>query len=1050
MAVAFLSAAGGTGTGTSSAGPHTIARGALSDGCVVFLFVSWVAAVTVTTAPAGFTKDGATRQDGTTGNLDIYWKYIAVASSEPAWTITFSAAARMASAMACYSGVDTTSPLDPSTFTFQNETASANTSRETGTATTTDAATWLLWGCFDRLTSASSVNHTDATGTERVDQYGGSGTNAMHMALYDSNGSVAAAGYSKTITGYNTAIAGGFIGGIKAAAGGITSAGVATGTGTAYAAVAAVGGSTVTEVAPTSDGSSDPTYRIAQHHLDATAAGRLLAVHGQHGDGVRLRWSDDAGVTWSTVTRGSVTDGRMLSGAGTGDRPASIVVAGTVAYVVWGLNSANGDVSFRRLSDLDNAAGPNTGATQTAVASIGRLPDIALETKTDGTKRVCLSWWEETSAGTAYNSRYGWITDLTVDNPTLTTGTIVSQTGTGRYGTLVQRDDGLGFVVRGASGNLRLYTRGRDDAVSGAWTEASTNPGVSLSTIPAAVYAGKWIAALNSNEAGGTEAFVAQSWAADGTGAATDLTMTGYLYPTLSTDGTTVYLVAVRIADDVLVSRFWTSGAGWSSTDVLEVGGWGGGHLSPNAARALTNGQLRYVFPAPGDSVDQRRVLYGVRQVIAAGTNAPAGTATGTAVAETPSVAVTVNAGQPTGVGLASDASVTTAVNAEAAGATGVAFAATASTVSAVSAPAEVATGSAAGFDATVALGAQAEAGTATAAVLDAAVSLSVAAGSPTGAGLAADATAVLSVNAEAPAGVGTALNATVSTVSATNAPAEVATATGAASDATVALTVTAEAPTAAGASLDAAARFGVAAGQPAGSGSAADAQAALTANAGAAAGTGTANDATVSTSSSVNAPAEAAAGTGTAADATVALGVNAETATGAGTALDATVSTSSATSANAEAASGNGAAFAATVAIGASAEAPAGAGSVPDAAAVLGANAATATGTAAALDVAAALGASPTAAQATGTAETAYIALVVAVEAALAQGTAYNVQGPSSGLDWIVHRPDTGDVAPPSTGPVTRPTTGITTRPGTGTITRPDTGDVERPSVYA
>ncbi len=224
MAIAFLTGAGGNGTGTSSVGPHTVARGALTDGCVAVVIVSWMSATTITAGSAlttqGFTQDGATRTDGTTGLVDIYWKHIVTAGSEAAWTFSFAAAARTATAMACYSGVNTTSPLDPSTFTWTPEAAAANTSRETGNAVTTLSGTWLLWGAFDRLTTAGTAgDHTDGSGTRRAMGTIATGTNAAHCSLFDSNGSVAASTYSKTITSnLSTTIAGGFIGGLKEAA----------------------------------------------------------------------------------------------------------------------------------------------------------------------------------------------------------------------------------------------------------------------------------------------------------------------------------------------------------------------------------------------------------------------------------------------------------------------------------------------------------------------------------------------------------------------------------------------------------------------------------------------------------------------------------------------------------------------------------------------------------------------------------------------------------------------------------------------------------------
>jgi hypothetical protein len=96
-----------------------------------------------------------------------------------------------------------------------------------------------------------------------------------------------------------------------------------------------------------------------------------------------------------------------------------------------------------------------------------------------------------------------------------------------------------------------------------------------------------------------------------------DLELTGYLNPSIASDGANAWLVMVRDSDSFIVSRQFTPGSGWSTTDQVEVGDeGGGGYTWPNTLRE-TDGRLRFVFGGPHfpGSTTQRAVLSYQRSV---------------------------------------------------------------------------------------------------------------------------------------------------------------------------------------------------------------------------------------------------------------------------------------------------------------------------------------------------------------------------------------------------------------------------------------------------
>lgn len=387
---------------------------------------------------------------------------------------------------------------------------------------------------------------------------------------------------------------------------------------------------TVTEVADLNTGSSNPTYWATQKRMALTAGKRRLIVHGKHADGVQLAWRDPSG-SWSTVSRGSVTDGRILSGQGSGDINAAIAIAkdsggNEVAVVVCASPFSSGTraLELRRITDLDNPLGPQIGALVTldaGGASAGNSkPDIGMERTAGGVERLCVVWLKQTAATPTFDLKYGWLTDLTTDTLAFsTTGNLIGASTSGsRQGNLIEKPadayNGLGFASRNGTASAttaRLFQRSSADALT-TWSEsvaggttasASQSSGVRLGT--------EWITAQSSNTSTGV--VVLERYNNDGSTRTLDVTTaTGYFDPVVLTDGTSAYVLMRKgpgDATDVLVSRKYTPGSGWGD-DVTELSGHGGIHLEPNGLRdgSRLNG-IVFAATAAGLDANHRRVL---------------------------------------------------------------------------------------------------------------------------------------------------------------------------------------------------------------------------------------------------------------------------------------------------------------------------------------------------------------------------------------------------------------------------------------------------------
>lgn len=174
----------------------------------------------------------------------------------------------------------------------------------------------------------------------------------------------------------------------------------------------------LTEVAAPFLGSSDPSLYAGNHRTAVTQSGRLLALHGRHGQGVQLAWRDPGG-GWMMMSRGEAENGLLLGGTGTGDWVASIAVGRDSsgeehAWVVWSGSTAQSSApaELRRLSDLDSADGPTVGpATTVSSSGLGNSKvDVALETASDGSLRGCIAWLQRIGSS-SWNVKVTWFTD---------------------------------------------------------------------------------------------------------------------------------------------------------------------------------------------------------------------------------------------------------------------------------------------------------------------------------------------------------------------------------------------------------------------------------------------------------------------------------------------------------------------------------------------------------------------------------------------------------------------------------------------------------------
>lgn len=375
----------------------------------------------------------------------------------------------------------------------------------------------------------------------------------------------------------------------------------------------------LTQVAGPSEASSSPTYYASNHRLGRTAAGRLLTVHGRHATGVQLAWRDPGSSTWSRATTGSVTDGLVLSGTGTGDWPASLAVGRGAdgrefAVVTWSKPNFGsvGPVAIRVLTALDAPTGPQVGGIITlSTPPLGAArADVGIELAPDGTASVLLTWSERTAPNT-YALRSAWLDNPTGPAPALTAPAMLFQdTSASRTATVASTPAGVRVAARADGGRLRVF--GHDpSAPRDQWW--STGAGVALPTgaypSAAGLPSGDVLVTAQRDTA---QAIVAvQRFGGPGTVPATVLEMAGYADPAVASDASGAWLVAVRLSDGLVVSRSASPSGVWSTADQIELGAeGGGGHAWPSV---LGGAKRELVVRGPGSSSTRSSVLAAER-----------------------------------------------------------------------------------------------------------------------------------------------------------------------------------------------------------------------------------------------------------------------------------------------------------------------------------------------------------------------------------------------------------------------------------------------------
>lgn len=363
-------------------------------------------------------------------------------------------------------------------------------------------------------------------------------------------------------------------------------------------------------------GSSEPTYYSGQHRVAVTRGGRTLAVWGRHGSGVQLSWRDPA-EAWQTASRGESTTGALLSGTGTGDWPASIAVATDAtgaehAWVVWSGQNSSGlrPLQMRRLTGLDAPEGPVLGPVVTLdPAPRGAYKaDLAFERGPDGRDRGFVLYSRRVG-DTAYELTGLWFSDLMSDAPAIDGSALLETTSSSsHYGSLVAATGGLRAVTRAGSGggSLRVFVHDAG-APADVWRSGAAGPAIVSGGSPsgAALSSGEVVAAVEHDVT--AHAITVYRTSADGATGAVLLSETGLAQPTVTTDGTRVWLLAVRLSDGAVVSREWTP-AGWGA-DRVEVAASSGGPLAwPNALRQA-DGRLRLLVEGAGSSSTRSSVL---------------------------------------------------------------------------------------------------------------------------------------------------------------------------------------------------------------------------------------------------------------------------------------------------------------------------------------------------------------------------------------------------------------------------------------------------------
>ena len=357
----------------------------------------------------------------------------------------------------------------------------------------------------------------------------------------------------------------------------------------------------ITEVAPVDEGSSNPTYFATNHHVAATAGGRMLVVHGRHSRGVQLRWKNKGGSTWNTTTKGAVTDGMLLDGTGSGDWPSSIVVAKGSdgkerAWVVMGdVNFVGSNpVRMRVLSGLDAAGGPTVGPMVVVDASArgDAFTDIAMERRPSGGVRGAVAFVERIDDNT-WHVTVKWFTKTATSTPSFTGAHTILSATTGRKApTVVPTSAGLSLLVRGTKGAITRYVHDRHAALT-SWRLRGTGirAGAKAKASATGLSNGDVVMAIEDNVIAN---HVTVQRFKPGGAVTTMLTMSGFSMPSVASKGKDVWVVMIRDSDNAVVSRHFNPLSGWGRIRVEVSASHGGHHAWPNVLRT-SRGRLRFI-----------------------------------------------------------------------------------------------------------------------------------------------------------------------------------------------------------------------------------------------------------------------------------------------------------------------------------------------------------------------------------------------------------------------------------------------------------------------
>ncbi|MFE5140323.1 hypothetical protein ACFRDV_22045 [Streptomyces fagopyri] len=194
MAISFVAAATGV---TSQITDTTLACSVPSgtaNGDVMIALISRPSSSATVTTQAGWTIISGFPISNTNGT--VLTGFYRVASGEPAsYTWAFSTGKCCIATMS-YRGVDTVTPVHKSAAAADTTTRTGHTSPS---ITTTIANCWTIGGFCDRGTSSSSTWTTPSGLTSRA-SLGTTGTSDNSLAVFDSNGALAAGAYSYAST----------------------------------------------------------------------------------------------------------------------------------------------------------------------------------------------------------------------------------------------------------------------------------------------------------------------------------------------------------------------------------------------------------------------------------------------------------------------------------------------------------------------------------------------------------------------------------------------------------------------------------------------------------------------------------------------------------------------------------------------------------------------------------------------------------------------------------------------------------------------------------